>query len=141
MSQVTVSKEFNVDADAIWAVVRQFNDMDRYLPSLITSCTVEGNGQGAKRTCGTENGDIKETLSLLDNETMTMEYTIDNEDAPLPLSDYTGVAKVESLGAGKARFSWSGTFEPKGLLENEVSQILEGAYGAILDNIAESAAN
>ena len=140
MAQVTVSKEFDVDAQAIWKVVRQFDEMDRYLPSLITSCTVQGSGQGAKRICGTENGDIRETLSLLDDETMTMEYTIDNEDAPLPLSDYIGRASVERLEAGKARFTWSGTFEPKGLPGEEVSQILEGAYGAILDNIAESAA-
>lgn len=141
MTQVTVSKEFNVDAQAIWAIVRQFNNMDRYLPSLITSCAVEGTGQGAKRVCGTENGDILETLSLLDDNAMTLEYRIDNEDAPLPLSGYTGEAKVESMGAGKARFTWSGTFEPKGLPENEVSQILEGAYGAILDNIAQDASN
>ncbi len=141
MAQVTVSKDFNVDADAIWAIVRQFNNMDKYLPSLITSCAIEGDGQGAKRVCGTENGDIQETLSLLDDESMTMEYTIDNEDAPLPLSNYTGGARVESLGAGKSRFSWNGRFEPKGLPEDEVSQILEGAYSAILDNIAENAAS
>ena len=141
MTQVTVTKEFDVNADAIWAVVRQFDKMDQFLPSLVTSCTVEGSGLGAKRICGTENGDILETLTLLDDDRMTMEYTIDNDDAPLPLSDYTGGARVESLGADKARFSWSGTFEAKGLPENEVSQILEGAYGAILDNIADSAAN
>lgn len=141
MAKVTVSKDFNVDADAIWAVVRQFDDMDRFLPSLITSCSVQGSGQGAKRVCGTENGNIRETLSLLDDDKMTLEYTIDNDDAPLPLSDYTGGAKVESLDSGKARFSWSGKFVAKGLSENEVSQILEGAYGAILDNIAEKAAS
>lgn len=141
MTQVTISKDFNVDAQSIWAIVRQFADMDRYLPSLITSCRVLGNGLGAKRVCGTENGDILETLSSLDDEAMTLEYTIDNEDAPLPLSNYIGTAKVESLGTGKARFTWSGTFEAKGLPENEVSQILEGAYGAILDNIAENAKN
>ena len=141
MAQVKVTREFDVNADAIWAVVRQFDKMDQFLPSLITNCTVEGHGQGAKRVCGTENGDIRETLTLLDDDRMTMEYTIDNEDAPLPLSDYTGGASVESLGAGRARFSGSGTFEPKGLPESEVSQILEGAYGAILDNIAGSAAS
>ena len=80
MTQITVTKDFDVEAGAIWAVVRQFDKMDRYLPSLITNCTVKGSGQGAQRVCSTENGDIRETLSLLDDHQMALEYTIDNDD-------------------------------------------------------------
>jgi len=138
MTKIMVSNEFDVDANALWSAVCEFNNMEKYLPSMITSCVVEGKGQGAKRICGTENGDIKETLKLLDDENMLMEYTIDNEDAPLPLEKYTGRAEIERISNGKVKFSWSGEFKAKGMTEEEVSQILKGAYGDIMKNIVDS---
>ena len=138
MANVSVSKEFNVDAEKLWGVLRQFNDMDKYLPSLITSCSVEGSGLGAKRVCGTENGDILETLVLLDDDNKVLEYTIDNEDAPLPLSNYKARAELKSTGDNEVQFTWSAQFDPKGMPEAEVVQMLEGAFGGMLQNFAES---
>jgi len=138
MAYVTVSKEFNVDADKLWQQVRGFDDMDKYLPQMITSCSLEGSGQGAKRVCGTENGDILETLTLLDDDNKTLEYSIDNEDAPLPLTNYTGKASVKSVGENKTQFTWSAEFEPKGMPENEVVQIFEGAFSGMLQNMVDS---
>lgn len=138
MAKVTVSKEFNVDSEELWEQVRQFNNMDKFLPSLVTACSLTGSGQGTKRVCGTENGDIIETLTLLDDANKTLEYTIDNDDAPLPLVNYTGKVTVKSLGDNKAQFTWSGEFEPKGVPESELVPMIEGIYVSLLDNIAES---
>ena len=138
MAQVTVSKEYNVDAVKLWQQVRQFNDMDKYLPSMITSCELNGSGQGSSRICGTENGDILETLQSLDDDNMTLEYSIDNEDAPLPVANYRGKASIEKLADNKAKFTWSATFDAKGMPEAEVVGMLEGAFGGLTDNIAAS---
>lgn len=138
MAKVTVSKDFNVDAERLWEQVRQFDSMDKFLPSLVTSCSVVGSGQGARRICGTENGDIVETLTYLDDVNKTLEYTIDNENAPLPLANYTGKVIVNSFGDNLTQFIWSGEFEPKGMPESEVVPIMEGVYTSLLDNIANS---
>jgi len=138
MAEVTISKEFNVNSEKLWEQVRQFNNMERFLPSLVTSCSLDGRGQGSKRVCGTENGDIIETLTLLDEANKTLEYTIDNEDAPLPLANYTGKVTVERLGDNKTQFTWSGKFEPKGMPESEVVLMMEGVFISLLDNIAGS---
>lgn len=138
MSEVTVSNEFNVNADKLWNTVKAFNNMHQFLPSMITSCDVTGSGEGAKRVCGTENGDILETLHSLNDNDMTLEYSIDNEDAPLPVSNYRGKAAIEKMGDDKVRFTWSATFDVKGMPEADVVGMLEGAFGGMIANIAGS---
>ncbi len=138
MAKVSVSGVFNVDPDRLWAKVSEFKDMHKFLPSMITSCEVHGSGEGAKRICGTENGDILETLQSLNNSNMTLQYSIDNEDAPLPLSHYIGTASVKKLGDNKSELTWSATFEPKGMPEAEVVGMLEGAFNGLLNNIVGS---
>lgn len=138
MAQVTVSKEYNVNPEALWGKVKAFNNMDKYLPSMITSCAVTGSGEGASRVCGTENGNILETLQSLDEKNMTLEYSIDNDNAPLPVANYKGKASIEKLGNDKAKFTWSATFDAKGMPEAEVVSMLEGAFGGMIDNIAAS---
>ncbi len=138
MTTVFVSDEFEVNPEKLWEKVRQFNNMHQYLPAMITSCEVQGNGEGAKRICGTENGEILETLLSLDDNKMTLRYSIDNEDAPLPVSHYTGTVVVKRLADAKVEFSWAATFEPKGMPEAEVVGMLEGAFKSLLDNVAAS---
>jgi len=138
MATVFVSNEFAVNPEKLWEKVRQFNNMHKYLSSMITSCEVQGSGEGAKRICGTENGEILETLTLLDDDNMTLQYSIDNADAPLPVSHYRGTVVVEKRGDNKVEFSWSATFEPKGMPEAEVVEMLEGVFKSLLGNIVAS---
>jgi hypothetical protein len=138
MATATVTNEYDVNPEKLWSKVKAFNDMHKFLPSMITSCEVNGSGEGASRVCGTENGDILETLQSLDEENMTLEYSIDNEDAPLPVANYRGKAAIEKLADNKARFTWSATFDAKGMPEAEIVGMLEGAFGGLTDNIAAS---
>lgn len=138
MASVSVSKEYDVNPAELWAKVRAFNDMHKFLPAMITSCEVKGSGQGASRVCGTENGDILETLQSLDDDNMMLEYSIDNEDAPLPVANYRGKASIEKLADNKVNFTWSANFDAKGMPEAEVVTMLEGAFGGLIDNFAAS---
>lgn len=136
MANVSVTKEYDVNPGKLWSKVKAFNDMHKYLPAMITSCEVNGSGEGASRVCGTENGDILETLQSLDNDNMTLEYSIDNEDAPLPVSNYRGKASIEKLSDNKVKFTWSATFDAKGMPEADVISMLEGAFSSLIDNFA-----
>ena len=138
MAKASVVNEFEVDPNLLWGKVKQFNNMHEHLPSMITSCELQGIGQGAKRICGTENGPILETLQLLDDANMTLEYSIDNEDAPMPVSNYLGTVSVKKLADQQAEFTWSAVFEPKGMPEAEVVAMLEGAFNALQASLVES---
>ncbi|HED32902.1 MAG TPA: SRPBCC family protein [Gammaproteobacteria bacterium] len=138
MTKVMVSNEFQINSEKLWEEVRQFNNMHKYLPSMITSCEVRGNGEGAKRVCGTENGEILETLVLLDDSNMVLQYTIDNEDSPLPVSQYTGTVAIKKKGNNLTEFSWSAIFEPKGMSEADVVGMLESAFKGLLEGIVAS---
>ena len=138
MANVSVTKEYDVSPGELWSKVRAFNDMHKYLPAMITSCEVVGSGEGASRVCGTENGNILETLQSLDDDNMTLEYSIDNEDAPLPVSNYRGKASIEKLSDYKAKFTWAATFDAKGMPEADIIEMLEGAFGGLIDNFAAS---
>ncbi len=129
-----------MNAIDIWNKVRTADGMDKILPSIITSCRIEGAGAGAKRICGTDNGPIEETILLIDDETMTFKYSIDNEDAPLPVSNYVGTVRVTDLRDGKSSFLWSADYEAKGMSDEEVKGMLEGVFAALLDSFAATAA-
>jgi len=138
MTNVSVSNVFNIDPAKLWEKIRQFNDMHKFLPSMVNFCEVQGSGEGAKRICGTENGNILETLQSLDDINMTLRYSIDNEDAPMPVSHYTGTVSVKKIGDREADFTWSATFEPKGMPEKEVVEMLEDVFKNLQKNIVES---
>lgn len=50
MSEAKVRKTINAPVDKVWKTIRDFDGIDRYLP-VVASCSVEGSGVGAKRTC------------------------------------------------------------------------------------------
>lgn len=139
MANVSVTKQYDVNAEKLWNRIKAFNDMHKYLPAMITSCEVDGSGVGARRVCGTENGNILETLQSLDNDNMTLEYSIDNDDAPLPVANYMGKAALEKLSDNKVSFTWSASFDARGAPEADIVGMLEGAFGALIDNLAASA--
>jgi hypothetical protein len=98
-----------------------------------------GSGEGGKRVCSTPQGDIEETILLNDDQTMTFKYSIDNEDAPMPVSGYVGTVVVKGLSDNRSEFSWSATFEPKGMPEADVVGMLEGVLGGIMDAMTQRA--
>jgi len=56
MAEVSVKQTIHVLAESVWETLRGFDGIDRYLPDVVASCSVEGVGAGAKRTCVLQNG-------------------------------------------------------------------------------------
>ena len=138
MAKARVKKIVNIDASVLWGRVKTFDGMDKILPGMIQTCQVSGAPTaGAKRVCGMENGKLEETLLSIDHDKRTLSYSVDNDDAPLPVSGYKGTATITSIGPGKSEFSWSAEFEPKGMSEGEVVGMLEQVFTQIVENFSK----
>lgn len=135
MTEARVKKTINAPTEKVWKTIRDFDGIDRYL-GAVKSCTVEGSGEGAKRTCVLQDGvKINERLESLDEEKRTLSYSIIDTDPPMPFTGYVGTVKVSDTGGDRTEVDWSGTFEVKGADEAEMVAMTEGLYGAAIDGL------
>ena len=66
--------------------------MDKWLP-VITACKLEGEGEGAKRICELEQGNMLETILKVNDEEKIFQYSID-EQPLLPIENVKGTMQV-----------------------------------------------
>jgi len=134
MTEVNVTKEVNVSADAVWAAVEPFSGIEHYSP--IASSIVTGSGEGAKRTCTMPDGaQIHEELTVLNSADMYLEYVI--LESPLPVFNYTGKVKVTRTGDDSCEISWGSTYEVVPEAAAQMDEMLTGIYNAIISGLEE----
>ena len=109
MKQVCVTQQVNASPDQIWNVLRTGTGLDKWIP-IITTCSLEGSGAGAKRTCTTSDGKVlKETILLIDESNRIFKYRIDEQDM-MALKNYVGTVTVLERN-GHTDVSWSTEFD------------------------------
>ena len=74
-------------------------------------------------------------MPWLDYDPGAFNYVI--RTSPLPVSNYVGQVRVESLGENRAQLTWSGTYEPNGVTAEEADGILQGFLESIAGKIGE----
>jgi len=130
MSEAKVVKTINAPADAVWAQLSNFAGIKP--GGGVESVSYEGEGVGMVRTIGMGGGSVVERLEVHDDAARTFTYAIINEDCPLPFSDYSATVMVSDNGDGTSTVDWTGTFEPRGVPEEQAINIATGIYaGAI----------
>jgi len=126
MARVEVKDRIEAGIDAVWELVSDFGGVAKVMKA-VESCTVEGEGIGAVRTLGMPGGlSLQERLESLDAGAHSLSYSIIG-DAPLPLSDYLSTVKLTAAGDA-TEIEWSGTFEPKGVSEEQAQGMVQGIY-------------
>ncbi len=133
---ISVSMSTGLDASAadVWKVVGDFGGID--FLSAIASASVKGEGIGAVRTltlAGEEGGAITERLDALDNEGMSITYSI--IESPLPIDNYSSKMTVSESEEGKTTFTWSSTFTAKGISDEEAKAFVEGFYNGGINDL------
>lgn len=115
-----VIKEINVTAQQAWKVISSVGGVDKWFPSIIKTCRVEGN----KRYCETQDGSsLNEDIIEVNNETKTFVYGIPSQEM-LPVKEIIGTMKVNETNNGNAEIEWSGTF----IATKENAQIAKEAF-------------
>jgi len=128
MAHVSMSTELNTSAEEVWKVISDFNGLTKFISAIVDS-TTKGQGVGAVRTLTLENGtQIVERLESLDEQARKLSYSI--VSSPLLLKDYLAEMNLLALGDSQCKLIWSSAFQPNGVSESEVKNILEGIYTA-----------
>ncbi|MEM7078993.1 MAG: SRPBCC family protein [Pseudomonadota bacterium] len=130
MAEAKVVKSINAGIDAVWAALGNFAGIQAGGPIDAVSYDGEGVGMTRKLTMG--GSDIVERLEVHDEASHTFTYAIINDDCPLPFADYSATVLMTDNGDGSTTVDWTGTFEPKGVPEEEAVTVATGIYaGAI----------
>lgn len=105
--QVNLQHEFPVDADQVWAVLREFGSIDWALPGI--KVDVAGSGPGMVRTLHMPGVDpVDEVLEALDDESRSFSYVIPG-NMPVPVADFRANVRVDAMSADRCRIHWNAT--------------------------------
>lgn len=100
----------NAPADAMWQVIEQIGDIQRYMPSLRSSELLGGKapGVGAVRQCEDRSGKrwVEECVGFQAGESFTVRFLSEAPDFPFPASRMTGGWKVTPAGSGAEVMVW-----------------------------------
>jgi hypothetical protein len=130
MSEFRIEGDFEISADALWGVVRDFGEVS-WLPGD-PDFEAEGDGVGMIRTIRTPPlPTVRERLEAIDEAGCAIHYTIIDGN-PMPVCDYHATMKVVDLGGGRSRLEWSSTWEPDGVSEEQARTAVEGMYTGVL---------
>lgn len=137
MATITVSKRFAAPAEAVWATLADFGNVD-WIPG-ISDVRVEGDGPGMRRFIGTSGETpVIETLLWIKPEERALSYEITNN--PMPVSRFVSVARVSDApdGAADSNVVWDVDYEPTGD-DAAARDAIEAIYGLMASWIADYA--
>jgi len=123
--------EFEIDAAALWQVVRNFGDVSWLDDDA--SCELEGEGVGMLRKISMRGGEPAcERLEEVDDAAQSIRYSIVAGN-PMPITEYVATMKVVELTGDRARLDWSSTFGPaEGVADDKARRSVERLYTSVL---------
>jgi hypothetical protein len=125
MAHTSASLEVPATAARVWQLIGGFNSLPDWLPFIPGSKLSEG---GRVRHLKTADGQvIIERLEAFDEKARSYSYSI--VEAPFPASDYLATISVKEVaGSASSLVTWSGSFSPVGVSDEEVAQLFHGIY-------------
>lgn len=109
--------------EQVWQLIGGFDSLPDWLPYIPSSALSEG---GRVRTLANPSGEaIVERLLAFDEDARSYTYAI--LQAPFPVTGYRSTLRVRDVDGG-ARVEWSGRFTPRGVSDEEASQLFGGIY-------------
>jgi carbon monoxide dehydrogenase subunit G len=129
MASGTTETDIDRDADAVWAIVREFGGLETWMPG-IDACEIDGDD----RVLSTMGITVRERLVARDDEQRSITYSI--TESPMNLEHHEAAIKVDPAGAG-SHVTYTVEVRPDQMLD-----LLVQTYGqalAALKQRAESA--
>ena len=130
--QVTV----NASPETTWKMVGHYDHIDVWHPAVVmVDVTGDAREPGAVRVLTLANG-ARFTEVLLRHDDRDLSYTYKITDSPLPIANYEATLSVRAAPEGKAVMTWSSTFDPKGVSDEQAIEAVSGVYTAGLAHVA-----
>ncbi|MEL6556718.1 MAG: SRPBCC family protein [Bacteroidota bacterium] len=134
--RVENSQVIAVPARKAWNLIKDFRNFPRLLPS-VDRTEVKGKGEKASWIIYLKNGVvIKEVTTSFSNREMNMSYRM--TETPMPLENYVGTFRVESLGKNKCKVYFITTFEVLPANKNTLLETFQGVQKTFLNNIEKN---
>lgn len=135
MPSVTMSTKVAADPEQLWKLVGGFAAIADWHPA-VEKAELKGE-EGRKGTLRVLHlaggGKIVERLEEISPTERVYSYSI--VEGPLPVRNYRAEIRVVDNGDGTSTVSWSSSFEPAGVKENEAVNIIRSIYEAGLENL------
>lgn len=130
MPTVSVSRELDAPADAVWQMVGGWNSLPQWHPD-VTASALEADGliRRVRLADGTELLERLEHFARAGRQ-----YTYIITDSPLPLSFYRSTLRVQPEEVG-ASATWFTEFETTGAPAEELAETLRAFYAVGLENL------
>ena len=130
-----ISVVYKTSADELWKLVDFHQPSENIMPPIASSKR-DGDGVGAtKINMLNGGGEVHLQLVYYSAEDRAFNYVI--QSSPLPVSNYVGQVRIESLGEDRARLSWQGVYDAAGVSQEEADAILQGFLDSIAMRIGE----
>jgi uncharacterized protein YndB with AHSA1/START domain len=78
--------------EKVWAQISKASGVNTWLP-VITTCQLEGHGEGAKRICSSAEGNLFETILKVDHSNKLFCYSVDKQPF-FPIENITGTMQL-----------------------------------------------
>jgi carbon monoxide dehydrogenase subunit G len=126
MAEVREQSDIPAQPDAVWALVRDFGGL---VTALGGAAELEGDdGVGQTRTMQMGAGSpIVERLEERNEDEKRVRYSI-LQAGPLPVSNYVATMQLSDPGNGATTLTWSSTFEPNGVSEEDAVTAVQRVY-------------
>lgn len=138
MAKVEVQDEVDAATETVWDLVSDFGGVRR-ISADVESCEVDGEGVGAVRTIHTNGIVVEERLESLDEKARTFSYSM--LDGPIPFKNYIAHVTLDEAGPNRTKIRWAGSFEPAGMPEEQLEQLVQGIYRGLIGGIKKAVAS
>ena len=133
MRKVYVSTVIDTPIDEVWAVIRDFNGLPKWMPGIKGS-EIEGGGAadsiGAVRVMdiGSPGAEVREELVALDDDDHLCTYSVIT--GPLPVESLVASIRLRPItDAGKTFGEWTADVEPKAGFDDKAVSLVEKVFG------------
>ena len=126
MIEVSLEREFAVDAKKLWAILADFADIS-WIPGL-EKVELEGEGVGMIRHVTAPGmAVLHERMDAIDREKMILDYSVPTVEY-LRVKNHRAQARVVALEGGRCRLIWSCESEPDGVSDAQATTNCQAFY-------------
>ncbi len=143
MQTIDTFHDFSASRDAIWSLLADFGNIQRWWPPGlavdIDHVEIEGNGVGMIRhiyNVGFPSA-VSEQLLSIDPSSYSFSLAIVN-DRPAGVVKYKASGKLRIVDGGKCRLSYRGEFETEPGREQEARDFFNAAYAMMFTGLAKA---
>ncbi|MBW2292648.1 MAG: SRPBCC family protein [Deltaproteobacteria bacterium] len=138
MIEVSLEREFAVDAKKLWAILADFADIS-WIPGL-EKVELEGEGVGMIRHVTAPGmAVLHERMDAIDREKMILDYSVPTVEY-LRVKNHRAQARVVALEGRRCRLIWSCESEPDGVSDAQATTNCQAFYEMAMGWIGDALA-